>query len=119
MAHANSVTTVAVKELEEYFEGRRKQFTVKLDVQSGTEFQHKAWNVLRGIPYGETISYKKEAELMEMPEAVRAVGLANGKNPVAIIVPCHRVIASDGKLAGYAYGIERKQFMLDLEAKHK
>lgn len=119
VAHANAVTMVAVKELEEYFEGRRKQFTVKLDVQEGTEFQHKAWNALRRIPYGDTISYKKEAEMMEMPESARAVGLANGKNPVAIIVPCHRVIASDGKLAGYAYGIERKLYLLDLESKYK
>ncbi len=119
VAHVNAVTTVAVKELEEYFEGQRKQFTVKLDVQNGTEFQRKAWDVLRKIPYGETVSYKKEAEMMVMPEAARAVGLANGKNPVAIIVPCHRVIAADGKLAGYAYGIERKQYMLDLEAKYK
>lgn len=118
-AHTNAVTAVAVKELEEYFEGHRKRFTVKLDIQGGTEFQRKAWKSLCDIPYGTTISYKKEAEMMGMPDSVRAVGLANGKNPVAIIIPCHRVVASDGKLAGYAYGAERKQYLIELEAKFK
>lgn len=119
VACENVVTACAVRELEEYFEGKRKQFTVKLDVQSGTDFQRKAWKTLQTISYGKTVSYKEEAEMMGMPDAVRAVGAANGRNPVAVIVPCHRVIAADGKLAGYAYGTERKQYLIELEAKNR
>lgn len=111
----NTVTTTAIKEIGEYFDGKLTQFSVKIDLRVGTEFQRKAWDVLKTIPYGETISYKTEAELMGDPDAVRAVGAANGKNPIAIIVPCHRVIGADGKLTGYAGGIHRKQFLLDLE----
>jgi methylated-DNA-[protein]-cysteine S-methyltransferase len=91
------------KELKEYFSGKRKYFTVPLAV-SGTVFQEKAWNVLRAIPYGETISYSEQAKRLRQQNAVRAVGSANGKNPIPIIVPCHRVVAKDVKLGGSLRG---------------
>ncbi len=102
------------KELTEYFAGKRKEFTVPLDLQ-GTDFQKKAWHALLAIPYGETRSYKQQASKIKNGDAVRAVGAANGRNPVAIIVPCHRVIASNGHLHGYAGGLKIKQFLLQLE----
>lgn len=118
VAHGNVVTVLAVKELEEYFDGKLRKFTVNTDIRKGTEFQRKAWETLCRIPYGTTVSYKEESEMMGMPKSVRAIGLANGKNPIVIIVPCHRVIASDGKLAGYSEGLERKRYLLDLEKKN-
>jgi methylated-DNA-[protein]-cysteine S-methyltransferase len=102
------------KELTEYFAGKRKEFTVPLDLH-GTDFQKKAWGALCAIPYGETRSYKQQAQKIKNVAAVRAVGAANGSNPVAIIVPCHRVIASNGHLHGYAGGLKIKQFLLQLE----
>ena len=102
-------------QLAEYFDKQRERFEVPL-VLSGTEFQNKAWKELQNIPYGETRTYKQQAEKVGNPKAVRAVATANANNRIAIIVPCHRVVASNGDLAGYAGGIWRKQFLLDLES---
>ncbi len=102
------------KELEQYFAGKREEFTVPLDIR-GTEFQKRCWHELLKIPYGQTRSYRQIAEAVGNRNAVRAVGLANGQNPIAIIVPCHRVIASDGTLCGYGGGLELKEELLRLE----
>ncbi len=103
------------KELREYFEGERKDFSVPLSI-AGTEFQKKVWKVLMDIPYGETRSYMDQAVTMGNPKAVRAVAGANGDNAIGIIIPCHRVIGSDGKLVGYGGGLWRKKFLLELES---
>ena len=104
-------------QLEEYFAGRRMVFSVGIDREAvgGTPFQRRVWKELEGIPYGVTISYGELARRINQPTAVRAVGLANGRNPLSIIVPCHRVIGSDGKLTGYGGGTDRKRLLLDLE----
>lgn len=102
-------------QLEEYFAGRRTVFEVVL-VMDGTRFQRRVWRALQAIPYGETISYGQLARSIGQPSAARAVGLANGRNPVSVIVPCHRVIGANGTLTGYGGGIERKQTLLALEA---
>ncbi|WP_367174811.1 bifunctional transcriptional activator/DNA repair enzyme AdaA [uncultured Chryseobacterium sp.] len=102
------------KELAEYFEGKRIQFNVPLS-PVGTEFQKNVWEVLRKIPYGTTRSYQEQANILGNPKAVRAVANANGLNKISIIIPCHRVIGSDGKLTGYGGGIWRKQKLLELE----
>lgn len=102
------------KQLEEYFAGRRENFDLPLAAK-GTEFQNCVWRALEKIPYGKTICYQELANLIGNPNAVRAVGLANGKNPISIIVPCHRVIGKNGKLTGYAGGVERKAHLLKLE----
>lgn len=107
-----------IKQLGEYFEGKRKSFDVKIDLK-GTDFQQRVWDELTRIPYGETISYAELASRVGNAKAQRAVGNANGKNPVCLIVPCHRVIQSDGKIGGYAYGPSVKQNLLDLEKKFK
>lgn len=104
----------AKKELKEYFSGNRKKFTLPLDPE-GTPFQKNCWKVLRAIPYGATISYYEEAKRLGSPRAMRAVGYANGSNPIPIIVPCHRVIAKDGGLGGYAGGVRKKKLLLALE----
>ncbi|MCL2650638.1 MAG: methylated-DNA--[protein]-cysteine S-methyltransferase [Candidatus Azobacteroides sp.] len=101
-------------ELDEYFAGKRKNFDVKTSF-AGTHFQNKVWRELLKIPYGKTISYAGLAKAVKNPKAYRAAGSANGKNPIAIIIPCHRVIASNGSLGGYAYGLEVKKQLLDLE----
>jgi methylated-DNA-[protein]-cysteine S-methyltransferase len=101
-------------ELAEYFEGRRRAFTASL-APRGTPFQGRVWDELRRIPYGETLSYRELAARVGSPAAVRAVGRANAKNPIAIVVPCHRVIGADGSLTGYGGGIDRKQRLLELE----
>jgi len=101
-------------ELLEYFSGNRKIFTVPLHTP-GTEFQNSVWKILQDIPYGESHSYAQQAISLGKPKAVRAVGTANGLNRVAIIIPCHRVIASDGSLAGYGGGLHRKKWLLDFE----
>lgn len=106
----------ASRELAEYFENKRKTFTVQLDIQ-GTPFQQKVWQSLLEIPYGKTISYKQLAAMVGNPKASRAVGSANGKNPLWIIIPCHRVIAANGTLGGYAGGLATKKHLLDLEQK--
>ena len=110
----NALTLQAARELDEYFAGTRRDFTVPLDMR-GTGFQKRAWQALCGIPYGETRSYGQQAAMLGNPQAGRAVGLANGSNPVSIIVPCHRVVGSNGKLTGYGGGLHRKQALLDLE----
>ena len=102
------------RELEEYFAGTRKQFYVKIKPE-GSIFQKKVWGELKKIAYGDTTSYGAIAKKLKNPDAVRAVGLANGKNPIAIILPCQRVISEDGKLTGYAGGLWRKQWLLEHE----
>ncbi len=102
------------KQIEEYLLGNRKKFIVPIKLK-GTEFQKKVWNALLEIPYGETMSYKKIAEKIGNPKACRAVGMANHNNPIAIIVPCHRVIGSNRKLVGYAGGLDIKQKLLEIE----
>lgn len=102
------------QQMSEYFEGQRRSFDLPLSLV-GTEFQKSAWQMLQTIPYGETWSYRQQASAMGKPEAVRAVATANASNALAIIVPCHRVIARSGSLAGYAGGIWRKQYLIDLE----
>ncbi len=101
-------------QLEAYFKGELKYFDVKL-APEGTEFQKSVWKALCEVPYGETRSYKDIAVSIGKPKASRAVGLANNRNPIAIIVPCHRVIGADGKLTGYASGLDVKEFLLRLE----
>ena len=103
------------RQLSEYFDGERTTFNVPL-AMAGTPFQRRVWSALQEIPYGETTTYGQLAERLGRPAASRAVGLANGRNPIAVIVPCHRVIGSDGNLTGYGSGLERKRLLLDLEA---
>jgi AraC family transcriptional regulator of adaptative response/methylated-DNA-[protein]-cysteine methyltransferase len=105
------------RQLEEYFAGKRKEFDLPL-VLAGTPFQQKVWAGLQTIPYGTTRSYKQQAEALGVPSAVRAVANANGDNHIAVVIPCHRVIGSDGKLTGYGGGLWRKQHLLDLETSH-
>jgi methylated-DNA-[protein]-cysteine S-methyltransferase len=107
----------AGQQLSEYFAGRRKAFTLKLD-SAGTPFQRRVWAALLTIPYGETRSYGQIARQLGCPSAVRAVGAANGKNPISIMVPCHRVVGSTGKLTGFAGGLDAKAYLLSLEARH-
>jgi O-6-methylguanine DNA methyltransferase len=103
-----------LRQLDEYFAGERQQFSLPLDLR-GTEFQIACWNALLEIPYGETRSYRDIAEVIGHPLACRAVGMSNNRNPIAIIVPCHRVIASSGSLCGYGGGLAIKRRLLDLE----
>jgi methylated-DNA-[protein]-cysteine S-methyltransferase len=104
-----------ISQLDAYFAGNLRQFQVPLDLV-GTPFQLRAWQALQEIPFGETCSYGEQAARIGHSKAVRAIGLANGKNPVSIIVPCHRVIGKTGNLTGYGGGLERKRFLLDLES---
>lgn len=108
----------AVKQLDEYFAGARTDFELPLK-QKGTDFQQKAWDYLLTIPYGKTVSYKEEALAIGSPKGSRAVGSANGRNNIAIIVPCHRVVNEGGGLGGYAYGLEAKRWLLDMERLYK
>jgi len=103
-----------VRELEEYFDGKRREFSFALDLR-GTEFQVACWRALLAIPYGETRTYADIARAVGRPQGFRAVGMANNRNPVAIVVPCHRVIASDGTLCGYGGGLDLKRKLLELE----
>ena len=107
-------TAACARQLEEYFAGSRRRFDLPLDLR-GTNFQKRCYCELLKIPYGETRSYADIARAIGNPAAVRAVGLANGQNPIAIIVPCHRVIGSDGSLTGYGGGLETKRKLLELE----
>ena len=109
-----TLTRPYVSELEAYFAGNRRQFTFPLDLQ-GTDFQLACWRALLSIPYGETRSYADIARAVGKPNAFRAVGMANNRNPIAIVVPCHRVIASDGGLCGYGGGLDVKRKLLELE----
>ena len=106
------------RELTEYFEGKRKTFDVRLNPK-GTPFQRAVWRTLCDIPYGSVISYSQEAQMLSHAKAVRAVANANGKNPIPIIIPCHRVIAKSGGIGGYSGGIWRKEFMLELERNNR
>jgi O-6-methylguanine DNA methyltransferase len=103
-----------LEQLNEYFAGERREFSVPLDLR-GTEFQLQCWRALLDIPYGETRSYGDVARAIGYPHAFRAVGMSNNRNPIAIVVPCHRVIAADGSLCGYGGGLEIKRKLLDLE----
>ncbi|WP_339652939.1 methylated-DNA--[protein]-cysteine S-methyltransferase [uncultured Maribacter sp.] len=107
-----------VYQLNEYFEGIRTKFQLDLNPE-GTEFQKKVWLELQNIPYGRTTSYMELSKLIGDPKAIRAVGSANGRNPLWIVVPCHRVIGSDGSLTGYAGGLHRKKWLLEHESPHK
>ena len=104
------------KQLKEYFEGKRTKFEIPLNPK-GTEFMKKVWKELLNIPYGEVRTYKEIAEKIGNSKASRAVGMANNKNPILIIIPCHRVIGSNNKLVGYALGLDMKKYLLDLERK--
>lgn len=108
----------AVTQLQEYFEGSRKDFTINLNPQ-GTDFQKKVWQELLNIPFGKTISYLELSKKIGDVKAIRAVASANGKNPLWIVVPCHRVIGSDGSLTGYAGGLWRKKWLLEHESSQK
>ncbi len=105
----------AKQELDEYFKGERREFEVMVDLSVGTQFQQSVWQQLRQIPFGKTKSYGALANALNNPKAVRAVGTANGKNPILIIVPCHRVIGADGSLTGFSAGIDMKKSLLSLE----
>ncbi len=107
-----------IQQLKEYFFGKRKTFTIKL-APKGTPFQQKVWQALLSIPYGQTLSYGQIAQAIGKPKAVRAVGAANGQNPVSIIVPCHRVIGSNGNLVGYGGGLSIKEALLTHENTHR
>lgn len=104
-------------ELHHYFQGKLKNFTVPL-VMHGTTFQKDVWQTLKEVPYGTTITYKQQSELLNNPLAIRAMAAANAKNPLLIIIPCHRIIGSNGRLTGYAGGLERKRKLLMLEQEY-
>ena len=104
----------ALHQLQEYFQGQRQSFTLPL-APPGTPFQQRVWQELQGIPFGTTLTYRELAQRLGMPQAARAVGHANGRNPLAIVIPCHRLIGSDGQLRGYAGGIALKQRLLQHE----
>jgi methylated-DNA-[protein]-cysteine S-methyltransferase len=112
------VLTEAIGQVGEYFAGRRSHFDVPVTFV-GTEFQRRVWTALRGIPYGRTVSYGEIARQIGNPAASRAVGLANGRNPISIVVPCHRVVGSSGHLTGYGGGLERKRFLLEFETERR
>lgn len=125
LSNANAVSDTipdvlqdCVYQLQEYFNGERQQFDLKLNPE-GTEFQKRVWELLEDIPYGKTLSYLELSKRFGDVKAIRAVASANGKNPFWIIVPCHRVIGSDGSLTGYAGGIHRKKWLLDHESPNK
>ncbi|HLZ12754.1 MAG TPA: methylated-DNA--[protein]-cysteine S-methyltransferase [Candidatus Acidoferrum sp.] len=107
-----------MRQLNAYFAGELREFEIPL-LMEGTEFQKRVWKALQAIPYGETMSYGELAKTIGEPKAVRAVGAANGQNPIPIIVPCHRVIGSDGSLTGFGGGIENKRRLLELESKQR
>ena len=113
----NATLMRAEKQLAEYFAGKRKSFDIRLDMR-GTIFQLKAWQQLQKIPYGETISYGEQAKRVGDVKKARAVGMANGRNPISIIVPCHRVIGATGAMTGFGGGISTKEFLLKHEASH-
>ncbi len=113
-AVAEDALDAAEEQLGEYFRGERRGFDLPLDLQ-GTEFQVAAWRALAQIPYGETRTYAQQAEAIGRPAAVRAVGAANGRNPISIVLPCHRVVGADGSLTGFAGGVDVKRRLLDLE----
>lgn len=114
MQNDHLILSTAEKQLKEYFAGQRKKFEVPIDPM-GTDFQKAVWKELSKVPYGKTINYGEQAKRLGKPNAARAVGAANGKNPIGIIVPCHRVIGASGSLTGFAGGLDKKKFLLELE----
>lgn len=114
LSGSNKIIELTASEITEYFEGKRQQFSVQLDLQ-GSEFQRRVWKQLLDIPYGKTRSYKEQAIGIGNLKAIRAVASANGSNRIAIIIPCHRVVGSNGSLTGYAGGLWRKRYLLNLE----
>jgi len=117
LRESKSALAPCLRELNEYFAGERREFSLSLDLR-GTEFQLACWRALLEIPYGETRSYRDIAQAIGHPHAYRAVGMSNNRNPIAIVVPCHRVIASSGSLCGYGGGLDIKRKLLDLEREH-
>ena len=111
----SDIIQVIKRQLQEYFEGKRKKFDIKFDTTQGTDFQRRVWQALRDIPYGETRTYGEIAKIVGSPKGARAVGMACNKNPLLIITPCHRVIGSTGSLTGFACGINIKKLLLDIE----
>lgn len=111
------LSMAATIQLDEYFQGKRTTFSLPFKL-TGTPFQLAVWKELQNIPYGQTTSYKEIAQKINKPKAYRAVGMANNKNPLPIIIPCHRVIGSNGKLIGYAGGLKLKNYLLELEKSH-
>ena len=107
-----------IEQLQDYFKGDRESFEIEFDLE-GTDFQKRVWNSLTTIPFGKTISYSEFALQLGDLKAIRAVASANGKNPIGIIIPCHRVIGSDGSLTGFAWGIDKKQWLLEHESNYK
>lgn len=114
----NTVVDQTLSQLSEYFAGERQVFDLPLAAK-GTEFRQQVWQALLKVPYGQTQCYGDIADSLNNPKAVRAVGAANGANPISIIVPCHRIIGKDGTLTGYAGGLDRKRWLLDFEQQHK
>ena len=112
--YGNAITALGIEQLSEYFAGERQIFALPL-VPQGTEFQHKIWTALQTIEFGLTCSYADIAKHIHQPTAARAVGMANGKNPIAIVIPCHRVIGKNGTLTGYAGGLDKKSWLLQHE----
>ena len=115
--HETALLKEAGRQLKDYLAGKRKFFELPL-APAGTEFQQNVWMALQEIPYGKTCSYGEIAENIGHPQAFRAVGMANNKNPIPIFIPCHRVIGANGKLVGYAGGLDVKKYLLDLEKQH-
>ena len=115
---SHPVLDAAKRQLDEYFHGRRQRFDLPIDLGQGTDFQQAAWRALLAIPAGTTTSYGALAARIGRPSAVRAVGLANSANPIAIVAPCHRIVGAGGALTGYAGGLERKRWLLEHEARH-
>lgn len=113
----HQVLSQTKRQLDEYFTHQRTSFDLPIRL-NGTKFQNLAWNALLQVPYGETRSYAQQAELIGNPKAVRAIGRANGLNPISIIVPCHRIIGKSGKLTGYASGLNDKKYLINLEKTH-
>ncbi|MDD3419656.1 MAG: methylated-DNA--[protein]-cysteine S-methyltransferase [Candidatus Gastranaerophilales bacterium] len=115
-SNPNEMVEEVIFQLQEYFDGKRKSFDIPC-FHKGTDFQKKAWDALLKIPYGKTVSYQEQAQKIGNPKATRAIGSANNKNKIPIIYPCHRVIAKNGKLAGYAGGLDKKTWLLEHEMK--
>lgn len=113
--NANAITDLAKRQMRRYFDGELEEFDMPIKAP-GTDFQKRVWRALTTVDYGKTCSYRDIADKINNPKAVRAVGAANGKNPIAIVVPCHRVIGSNGSLTGYASGVERKAWLLNHES---
>ncbi|MEE9414383.1 MAG: methylated-DNA--[protein]-cysteine S-methyltransferase [Acidimicrobiales bacterium] len=110
----HEVLARVASQLDEYFAGKRTEFDIRLDLR-GTDFQIEVWRSLATIPYGQTASYGEQAKRVGRPKAVRAIGAANGRNPVSVVLPCHRVVGADGSLTGFAGGLAAKRFLLELE----